>query len=127
MSKEADMAIDILRNTNDGDDLDPQHLKLLEMAVNGFLNANGETAFRKLHASVQVGYQKPWFHDVEHLTISHSGYVRWKNSIVEHYDISSAYSAKLKAEAQELGERCAILEAKGIEPTVRTAICDWED
>jgi len=118
------MAIDIIQKTNDGDDLDPLHLKLVEMAVNGFLNAKGETAFRELHASVQAGYQKPWLHGVENLTIDHTGYVRWKGSIVEHYDISWAFSAKSEVQAQELGRRCAILEAKGIQPTVRTAI--WE-
>ena len=127
MSKHSETAIDILRKTNDGEDLDPRHLKLLEMAVNGFLNAKGEAAFRELHASVQAGYQKPWLHGVENLTIGHTGYVRWKGRIVEHYDISSAFSAKSKAEAQELGRRCAILEAKGIEPTTRTAIWEWED
>ncbi len=122
MSKLADIAIDILRKTNDGDELDPQHLKLLEMAVNGFLNTKGEAAFRELHASVLAGYRKPWLHGVENLTINHAGYVRWKGSIVEHYNISWAFSAESKAEAQELGRRCAILEAKGIEPTTRTAI-----
>ena len=127
MSKLSDIAIDILRKTNDGEELDPQHLKLLEMAVNGYLNAKGEAAFRELHTSVQAGYRKPWLHGVESLTINHAGYVRWKDSIVEHYNISAAFSAESKAEAQELGRRCAILETKGIEPTTRTAIWEWED
>jgi len=127
VSKQADMAIDILRATNDGDDLDPLDLKLLEMAVNGFLTAKGETAFRELHASIQAGYQKPWLHGVENLTIDHTGYVCWRDSRVEHYDISWAFSTKAKAEAQELGRRCAILEEKGIQPTTRTAIWEWED
>ncbi len=36
-----DMACDILQRTNDGDDLEPMHLKLIEDAVNGFLNEKG--------------------------------------------------------------------------------------
>ena len=37
----------ILKSTNDGDDLDPDQLKLLENAVNGFLNEKGSTVVRK--------------------------------------------------------------------------------
>jgi len=121
------MAIDILRQTNDGDGLDPSDLKFLEYAVNGFLNEQGEAIFKAFHKTVMSGYKKPWFHGVENLTINHSGFVRWKGSIVEHYNISTAYSAESKADAQELGRRCAILETKGIEPTTRTAIWEWED
>ena len=127
MSKHSDIAIAILRKTNDGDDLDPQHLKLLEMAVNGFLNDKGEAAFEELYASVQAGYQKPWLHGVENLTIDHVGYVRWKGTIVEHYELSSAYSAESRVEAQELGRRCRILESRGKIPTTLNAIWTWED
>lgn len=52
-------ALEILRATNDGDDLDPQHLKLVEMAVNGFLNEKGQQAFKELLALVRAGYSKP--------------------------------------------------------------------
>ena len=127
MSKQADMAIDILRETNDGDDLDPPDLKFLENAVNGFLNEQGKAAFEAFYNNVMSGYKKPWFHGVENLTINHSGYVRWKGSIVEHYNLSWAFSAESKAAAQELGRRCAILEAKGIAPTTHTVIWAWED
>lgn len=37
-----DHAIEILSATNDGDDLDPRHLKLLECAVNGLLTDHGK-------------------------------------------------------------------------------------
>jgi len=127
VSEHADAAIDILQKTNDGDDLDPQHLKLVELAVNGFLNAKGEVAFRELHACVVQGYQKPWLHDVENLTIDHTGYVRWRGTMVEHYDLSWAYSAKAEVQAQELGRRCRILESRGEKPTTHNAIWTWED
>ena len=127
MSKHADMAIDILRKTNDGDDLDPSDLKLLENAVNGFLNERGEAAFEAFYNNVMSGYKKPWFHGVKNLTINHYGYVRWKGIIVEHYNLSVAYSAELKAQAQELGRRCRILESKGEIPTTHNAIWTWED
>ncbi len=38
----ADKAIEILRQTRDGDTLEPRDLKLVEMAVNDFLNEDGK-------------------------------------------------------------------------------------
>jgi len=127
MNTTSDLACHILQNTNDGEDLDPQHLKLLEMAVNGYLNEKGHEAFTKLYDSVIAGYQKPWLHGVENLTIDNTGYVRWKSSVVEHYDLYWAFSAEAKTQAQELGRRCAILEEKGMDIDARTAIWEWVD
>ena len=45
MSTLAEIAIDILQRTDDGDDLDPRDVKLLEMAVNVFLNEKGAIVF----------------------------------------------------------------------------------
>ncbi len=104
-----DIALDIIRATNDGDDLDPRDLKLVESAVNGFLNEQGEVAFYELHRRVMNGYVKPWLHGIEHLTISHDGYVRWKGLEVEHYVTLAVYShqiAGLKEEAiAKVGDR----------------------
>jgi hypothetical protein len=52
-------ALEIITATNDGDDLAPHHLKLVEMAVNGFLNDTGQQAFEELLATVRAGYTKP--------------------------------------------------------------------
>jgi len=115
----------ILQKTNDGDDLDPRHLKLLEMAVNGFLNEEGVKAFEELYTNVQDGYQKPWFHGIEHLTRDHVGYVLWKGKRVEHYDSPWAYSAKAKKSAKEVARRCRILESRGEIPTAHNVIWTW--
>lgn len=47
----ADKAIEILRQTRDGDTLEPRDLKLVEMAVNDFLNEDGKQAFETLFRS----------------------------------------------------------------------------
>ena len=120
-----DKACEILQKTNDGDDLDPQHLKLLEMAVNGFLNDEGKAAFEELYTKVQAGYQKPWFLGIEHLTRDHVGYVLWKGKRVEHYDSPWAYSAKAKKSAEEVARRCRILESRGEIPTTHNVIWTW--
>src|SRR5712692_2689481 len=45
-------AIEILHRTHDGDDLAPQHLKLVELAVNEVLTESGQVAFEQLHTQV---------------------------------------------------------------------------
>ena len=120
-----DKACEILQKTNDGDDLDPRDLKLLEMAVNEFLNEEGKKAFEELYTNVQAGYKKPWLHGIEHLTRNHVGYVLWKGKIVEHYDSPWAYSAKAKKSAEEVARRCRILEARGEIPTTHNVIWTW--
>ena len=62
-----DDALEILRATRDGEDLAPEHLKLVEIAVNGWLSEAGEIAFAELLANVRGGYVRPWLHGVEHL------------------------------------------------------------
>ena len=68
-------ALEILRATHDGDDLAPQHLALVQHAANGHLREKGRTAFDELLEQVRKGYQPPWFHGVENLTIDHYDYV----------------------------------------------------
>lgn len=111
-----------MQATNDGDDLDPRHLKLLENAVNGFLNEQGEAAFEDLYKSALRGYKKPWFHGIENMTIENSGYVKWKGTVVEHYTLSWAYSIEARGQAFELARRCVILEARGETPTMNNSV-----
>lgn len=49
----------ILILTNDGDDLSPLELKLLEHAANGFLNEKGEAAFAELVSRYPNDNTKP--------------------------------------------------------------------
>jgi hypothetical protein len=67
-----ELACDILRATKDGDELAAPDLKLLELAVNGFLNGAGKAAFMELHrnATKPEGYTVPWFLGIEHMTRS---------------------------------------------------------
>lgn len=122
-----DIACEILRATRDGEDLAPKHLKLVEAAVNGFLNEQGEVEFYKLRDSVRKGYTKPWFHGIEHLAINHEGFVFWKGQEVEHYTLSWAYSDEAKRSAEEIARRCRVLEVEGVTPTTRSVIWDWRE
>src|SRR6266849_4844698 len=72
-------AIEILQRTHDGDDLAPEHLKLIELAVNDVLTEIGQVAFEQLYTQVTGGtYVEPWYHDIEYLRKDHHGYVYWK-------------------------------------------------
>ena len=119
-------AIEILRITNDGDDLTPHHLKLVEAAVNGALTEAGEQAFQSLYEQcIGPGYQKPWLHGIENLTIDNAGYVYWRDKIVEHYDLPFAHSQRSVPQAKQLAERCRTLENLGIEVNMYTTVWNW--
>ncbi len=113
-------AIEILRATHDGEDLDPSDLGLVQSAVNHNLTEEGVLIFDALHQQAIAGtYQKPWLFDIENLTIDHIGNVRWRDHIVEHYTFYNDDSvARLRVEAIELARRCALLEQRQITPSV---------
>ncbi len=121
-----DKACEILRRTNDGDDLSPEHLWLLQEMVNGHLNELGEQEFEKLYQSALAGYQKPWFHGIEHMTVDHEGYVRWKGKEVEHYDSPWRWTEEARVQAEELARRCRHLESIGVETTMGNTVWLWD-
>jgi len=128
MTTACNQACEILERTNDGNDLAPEHLKLLEMAVNGRLNDKGIGLFDELHTSVVEGkYQKPWLQGVEHLTRDHEGYVYWKGEHIEHWSGDLAYSAKGRIEALELARRCGVVEGRGETPSVVNIVWGWKE
>jgi len=122
-----DKACFILQKTNDGEDLSPEHLYLLQEMVNGNLNELGEQEFEKLYQSVMVGYVKPCFHGIDHLTLDHKGFVRWKGQVVEHYDSPWRWSQEAKVQAEEVARRCRHLESIGQAPSTHNVIWTWPD
>jgi len=129
-SKEfSEKAIEIVQATEDGNRLSPSHLKLVELAVNGFLNEAGEVAFEELYRNAMkpAGYTVPWFHGIEYLTRDHAGYVRWKGTTVEHYDSPWCYTDDARGAAEEVAQRCRLLESIGETPTTYKVIWRWEE
>jgi hypothetical protein len=119
-------AIEILRATHDGEDLDPSHLALLQSAVNHNLTEEGVRIFDALHQQAISGtYQKPRLFNIEHLTIDHVGNVRWRDRIVEHYTFYNDDSvARLRIEAIELANRRTLLEKRHITPSIAAVLDD---
>ena len=123
-----EQSIDILRDSRDGEDLDPAHLSLVEAAVNNNLTERGVQAFRQLHADVIAGkYTKPWLCGVEHVTRDLQGYVYWKGNHIEHFTFSAMDAAHLKAITQRLGEKCRHIEALGLPVCGSTYLNSWLD
>lgn len=122
-----DNAIEILHATRDGEDLDPKHLKLVELAVNGLLNDTGRYVFNELLENVRRGYVRPWFHGVEHITRDHLGYILWKDAQIEHFNADYAHTEEAQTYVQELARRCIILEGKGITPDTNTVVWRWNN
>ena len=54
------LSMDILQNTHDGDDLKPEHLKLVENACNGFLTERGHVVLYEIWYNVtnQRGFEE---------------------------------------------------------------------
>lgn len=119
----AERAIQILQLTNDGDKLSPGQLHLLELAVNSNLSEIGQQDFDELYKKVLENNYQEWFHNIEHLTEDHEGYIYWRGIQVEHY--SHRDFEEEKADAQELATRCRYLESINVEVSQITAIWHW--
>lgn len=111
---------EILEKTNDGDDLSPEDLGLVEYCANNPITEKSEIAIRKLHQNVISGYCKPWYHGIKNMTQDHEGFIYWKGVSVEHYSFDE-YSKADRA-AKKLEKRCKALEVQGITPTARTVL-----
>ena len=106
-------AIEILRATHDGEDLDPSDLAVVHSAVNHNLTEEGVRIFDALHQQAISGtYQKPWRFNIEHLTIDHIGNVRWRDHPVEHYSFYNDDSvARLRLGSNRTGTSLRFIRA----------------
>lgn len=125
-SAHIEQALTILRQTNDGDDLSPGDLALVQMVVNSTLdslNDVGRAKWSKLLEDTRTGaYQQAWFHGVENLSRDHNGYVKWRGRVVEHYDFPSERRAHEEVAAKRLGAVCRRLERDGVVPRSGTVM-----
>ena len=120
-----DRALAILSRTNDGDDLVPVDLWLVQEAVNGRLNECGRQAFLELWRHVEAGYDIGWLHGIEHLVMAPDGYVSWRGEIIEHYDERLRTSDEGCRQALEVARRCRILEERGEPVNSTTVVWTW--
>ena len=125
-----EMAVAVLRATDDGNGLAPVDLALIELAVNQRLDSSGLLRFAELHenATKPSGYMAPWLFGIEHLTVDHHRRILWKGVAVEHFDHAvwrrPGWRERMRADAEAVAARCRKLEATGIQPSM-AAVIDW--
>jgi len=123
-------ALDVLRGTRDGDDLEPHALWLVQCVVNngrGSLSKSDRLRWNEIVDMVaRNAYVHRWLHGVEHLTKTQQGYVRWKGQIVEHYSFAGK-AAQERSAALRLGACCRFLEAHGREVNGREVLQAYEE
>lgn len=114
-----DECIEVLKLSDDGDDLSPHDLALVQFVANGGLDKLSQTGHERwgrLLRDLRTGaYRRSWLYGIEHLTQDHQGYVFWKGRQVEHYSFSDP--DKGRAAAKELASVCRLLEHRGEEVT----------
>jgi len=132
----SETACEILGSTNDGDDLSPNEMSLVQDAVNGFLNDYGYKTFEALHRLIMGGsfvpFQERFFRGVENITADGKGaggglWIYYKGNHIEHYDSRYAQTDEGLKELKELQRRCMILEGAGKEVNSGTVLWGWND
>jgi len=114
----AEKGIQILQLTNDGDKLSPNQLSLLELAINNHLSELGQQAFNELYQKVLADDYQEYFHNIQHLTKDHEGYIYWKDKVIEHYSFQN-YEEEKKA-AEQIAAKCRYLESINVEVSWNT-------
>jgi hypothetical protein len=105
----------ILRKTNDGKDLAPRHLYLIQLVINNDASEHGIKLFEQLHEQVMTGTydkQKVYLFDVEHITKDHEGYIYYKGHHIDHFSYYDNWEGEWEATLQA-ARICALLEQKG--------------
>jgi len=126
----SEMAIAVLRATDDGNNLAPIDLQIIELAINHGLNEKGLVRFDELYrnATKPEGYTASYLFGIEHLTVDHHRHILWKGIAVEHFDHGvwqrPGWRERMRADAEAVAARCRQLEAGGIPPSIAT-VMNW--
>lgn len=117
--------LEILAGTHDGEDLSPHHLQLVEWGTNNWLDEVERNELRQLSDDVRLGYEKPWLHNIEHLTIDNDGVVSWKDAPVDHFSLNWAFTSASAEVAQRLADCCLEIEKTGTPVTGGAVVLRW--
>lgn len=121
-----DVCCNVLKLSDDGEDLSPRDLKFIENVVNYGCSEEGEIYLYEMEKKLEnKTYAKNWAYDVEDLTQDHEGYIYYKGIHVEHYSHSNYDNAR--KDALELRDRCKTLEKNNIPVNCANAIWKWGD
>lgn len=123
-AQEFDLCQNILRLTNDGDNLRPGDLSLVEAAANNNLTPRGQVVLYQLNYKIEQGQYDAdpnWFCGIENLTRGKGDdrSVFWRGIRIEHYDHdfwrSGNWQEEMQRDADKLAKTCRYLEENHIE------------
>ena len=116
---------EIIAGTLDGNQLSPQHLTLIQSAVNGFSSEKELDELKQIHQLVKEGKYTNWFHNIEHLTLDHSDFIRWKGRVVAQH--TSETTEEEKAAVKEIHSRCLYVESLSLTPNKWNCDFYWDE
>ncbi|PHJ69202.1 hypothetical protein VF14_03465 [Nostoc linckia z18] len=118
--------MEILQMSNDGKELSPRHLSLVQATIDGNLSELGQQELDRIYDLLKAGNYCDWFYGIEHLTQSHTGRVYWKGQLVESFGFDDDESEQEKAAAEEVAERCRYLESISAPICMRNVTCELD-
>ena len=109
-------ALAIIQHSNEGRDLDPLHLRMVELACNKQFSRIDLKVLDQLYQQVVIhkDYQKPWLAGVPFMRVDHAGYIRYKGQVVEHYSLDEMLTADIRDQVVTLQQACLQMESAGI-------------
>lgn len=116
---------EILAGTSDGSQLSPQHLTLIQSAVNGFSSKEELEDLKQIHQLVKAGKYTNWFHNIKHLTLDHNGFIHWKEKVVAQHTFET--SEDEKTAVKEIQSRCLHIESLKLKPTKWNCDFYWDE
>lgn len=124
-----DQAIEVLRLTDDGDQLSQRDLSLLQMVVNSSdVSELAEARWADVYSRVKAGtYKKNGLFGIDSLSIDHEGFVYWKGVSVEHYSFPADRRTEAVSSAIRLAAVCRLLEEKGTRVTGQSVMRGHDD
>lgn len=119
-----EMVLEVLEQTNDGEDLLPEDLSLVMSSIHSD-KEDPSAELCNLHTAVFDGtYANTCWYVVEPFTIDHEGYVYYKNQMVEHFSEPNTVSSHV--EIHKLKQRCEYLEENNLTVSLTNAVLIWD-
>ncbi|MEH2067889.1 MAG: hypothetical protein V7K47_06935 [Nostoc sp.] len=119
--------MEVLELSNDGKQLSPRHLSLVQATIDGNLSELGQQELDRIYDLLKADNYCDWFYGIENLTQSHSGRVYWKGQLVECFGFDDDDREEEKASAEEVAERCRYLESINAPICMKNVTCEPEN
>lgn len=106
------MALEILQHSDEGKNLDPVHLTMVEFACNCALDQRRISSLYDLHRAVVINkdYKTTCFAEREHVTIDWSGRVYYKSQLIDQFLLDRFAHEDAKVLMKRIEQTCLQME-----------------